>query len=330
MKILFFTYPVAFVTPGGGEVQLVETRKALQSLSVQVDLFNIWQPNITQYDVIHLFSVQSGVRQLQMLAQQQGVPVVNSPIMWIRKGASLYDMRNLYEVMANSDLVLPNSQAEKEAFLDFYDLPDEKYHVAHNGIDPATFTSVAADLFTQQFQLEQNSFVLCVGNIEPRKNQYRLIEAANQLQQQLVLIGHVRDQAYFNECQKIMGDNVHYLGALPHNSALLKSAYAACKMHVLAGLLETPGLVSLEAAALGAPLVSTAVGSAKEYFADVIQYCDPLSVDSIAQAIAKTQARGRNTQALQQKIVTEFTWQNTARQTLAAYEKVLTKKAVTA
>ena len=118
MKILFFTYPVAFVTPGGGEIQLLETRKALQALGVQVDLYDMWHPNIADYDVIHLFSVQAGVRQLQMQAKERGIKIVNSPIMWIRKGAGHYDMHNLYGVLANSDLVLPNSLAEKEAFLD--------------------------------------------------------------------------------------------------------------------------------------------------------------------------------------------------------------------
>lgn len=325
MKILFFTYPVAFVTPGGGEIQLLQTRKALQDLGVQVDLFNMWNPRITDYDVIHLFSVQSGVHHLQLLAKQNGIKVVNSPIMWIRKGAAKYDMHNLYHIMAGSDLVLPNSIAETNCFLDFYDLPAEKYHVAYNGIDPAELKPVSPKLFCEQFGLQENSFLLSVANIEHRKNQYRLIEAANKLNMPLVLIGHVRDPNYFAQCQKIMGDNIHYVGPLPHHSDLLKSAFSACKMHVLPGLLETPGLSSMEAAALGAPIVSTNEGSAHEYFADYIQYCDPLSVESMCQAITQTLATGVNTQALSQRMFDQFTWRNTAQQTLAAYEKILSK-----
>lgn len=323
MKVLFFTYPVAFVTPGGGEIQLQQTRSALQSLGVQVDLFNMWQPNITDYDVIHLFSVQPGVRQLQDAARARGIKVVNSPIMWIRKGAGHYDMNNIYCVMVHSDLVLPNSIAEKDMFLDFYDLPAERYHVAYNGIDPSALTPVSSELFTKQFKLKDKSYVLCVANIEPRKNQYRLIEAANKLNLPLVLIGHVRDQSYFAECQKIMSSNTHYVGPLPHNSDLFKSAFAGCKMHVLAGLLETPGLSSMEAAALGAPVVSTSVGSAKEYFKDMVQYCDPHSSESIADAISKTVQQGVDTQKLSQHMFDHFTWKNTAAQTLAAYEKLL-------
>jgi len=323
MKILFFTYPIAFVTPGGGEIQLLQTRKALQALGVQVDLFDMWNPNITNYDVIHLFSVQAGVRQLQMQAHERGIKVVNSPIMWISKGAGNYDMYNLYSVIANSDLVLPNSIAEKNAFLDFYDLPAEKYHVAYNGIDPAELKPVSSELFTKQFHIKEKSYLLCVANIEHRKNQYRLIEAANKLNMPLVLIGHVRDQNYFAECQKIMGENIHYVGALPHNSDLLKSAFSGCKMHILPSLLETPGLSSMEAAALGAPIVSTNVGSAHEYFSDFIQYCDPLSVDSICHAITQTIATGVDTKQLSQRIHDQFTWKNTAEQTLAAYEHIL-------
>lgn len=323
MKVLFFTYPVAFVTPGGGEIQLHETRKALQSLGVQVDLFDMWNPRITDYDVIHLFSVQPGVRQLQDQARARGIKVVNSPIMWIPKGAGKYDMHNLYCVMAHSDLVLPNSIAEKKTFLDFYDLPEERYHVAYNGVDPLALKSVSSKLFTKKFALKDKSYLLCVANIEPRKNQYRLIEAANKLNIPLVLIGHVRDQHYFNECQKIMGNNTRYVGALPHNSDLLKSAFAGCMMHVLAGLLETPGLASMEAAALGVPLVSTKVGSAKEYFKDMVQYCDPHSVRSIVTSIQKTIEQGVDTKGLKRHMHQNFTWKNTAKQTLAAYEKLL-------
>lgn len=323
MKILFFTYPVAFVTPGGGEIQLVETRKALQLLGVQVDLYDMWNPNITDYNVIHLFSVQPGVRQLQMQAKERGIKVVNSPIMWIPKGAGHYDMHNLYSILANSDLILPNSQAEKEAFLDFYDLPAEKYHVAYNGIDPAELKPVSSELFTKHVGIQDKSYLLCVANIEHRKNQYRLIEAANRLSMPLILIGHVRDPNYFAECQKIMGDNTRYVGALTHNSDLLKSAFAGCKMHILPGLLETPGLSSMEAAALGAPIVSTNVGSAHEYFADMIQYCDPFSVESICNAITQTLATGVNTTALSKRMLNQFTWKNTAEQTLAAYQQLI-------
>lgn len=323
MKILFFTYPIAFVTPGGGEIQLLQTRKALQTLGAQVDLYDMWNPNIHDYDVIHLFSVQPGVRQLQMQAKERGIKVVNSPIMWIRKGAGHYDMHNLYSILANSDLVLPNSLAEKEAFLDFYDLPDEKYHVAYNGIDPAELKSVSSELFTKHFNIENKNYLLCVANIEHRKNQYRLIEAANKLNMPLVLIGHVRDPHYFSECQKIMTENTHYVGALPHHSDLLTSAFAGCIMHVLPGLLETPGLSSMEAAALGTPIVSTNVGSAHEYFEDMIVYCDPHSVDSIIHAISKTIQYGVNTKKLSQHMLSKFTWKNTAEQTLVAYEKIL-------
>lgn len=325
MKILFFTYPVAFVTPGGGEIQLLQTRKALQALGVQVDLFDIWNPTIANYDVIHLFSVQPGVRQLQMQAKDRGIKVVNSPIMWIQKGAGNYDMQNLYQIMANSDLVLPNSIAEKKCFLDFYDLPAEKYHVTYNGVDPNVLAPVSSELFTKNFGIKDKSYLLCVANIEHRKNQYRLIQAANKLNIPLVLVGHVRDQNYFSECKKIMNDNIHYVGPLEHNSDLFKSAFSGCKMHILAGLLETPGLSSMEAAALGAPIVSTNVGSAPEYFSDYIQYCDPFSVDSICDAITKTLSIGVDTKKLSQHILERFTWENTAEQTLAAYEHILLK-----
>src|SRR3990167_2852710 len=95
------------------------------------------------------------------------------------------------------------------------------------------------------------------------------------------------------------------------------------KMHVLAGLLETPGLSSMEAAALSVPIVSTNVGSAHEYFADMIHYCDPFSVESICSAITQTVSTGVDTARLSQRMLSQFTWKNTAAQTLVGYEKLM-------
>ena len=44
MRILFNTYPVAFACPGGGEIQLLKSREALEKTGQQVFLFNIWDP----------------------------------------------------------------------------------------------------------------------------------------------------------------------------------------------------------------------------------------------------------------------------------------------
>ena len=60
MRVLFNTYPVAFDCPGGGEMQLLKCKQALESLGVEVLLFDPWRPQFEQVDVVHYFSVQGG------------------------------------------------------------------------------------------------------------------------------------------------------------------------------------------------------------------------------------------------------------------------------
>ena len=96
-------------------------------------------------------------------------------------------------------------------------------------------------------------------------------------------------------------------------------------MHVLPSWFETTGLSSLEAGAMGCNLVITDKGDTREYFEDFAFYCDPSSVESIFEAVNKAADRNTDTK-LQQKIFSQYTWTNTARLTLQAYNEILQKK----
>src|SRR5690606_26961532 len=89
------------------------------------------------------------------------------------------------------------------------------------------------------------------------------------------------------------GPNVTFLARLPHDGQLLASCYAACRCLVLTSLFETPGLVALEAAAQGVPLVLTDRGCTREYFGHHACYVSPLDWAAIRQAVesAATQPR---------------------------------------
>ena len=60
MKILYATFPMAFHTPGGGEIQLLEYRSELIKRGYTVDLFNPWEPNFSAYDIVHFFPAMVG------------------------------------------------------------------------------------------------------------------------------------------------------------------------------------------------------------------------------------------------------------------------------
>jgi glycosyltransferase involved in cell wall biosynthesis len=249
---------------------------------------------------------------------------VLSPILWLKGGGGEFPIHDIFHLFHRSDLVLPNSVAELETFDYFYDLPRSRYQVVYNGIDPSLADGPGPELFCRKYPYR--NFLLCVGNVEPRKNQLELVRACQGLERDLVLIGGVREDSYLAECLAAGAGFVHYLGRFEPESDVLKSAYQACAVHLLASRFETPGLASLEAAALGARIVSTDEGCAREYFGDWAQYVRPDDRAGIRAGIERALADRRDGAALRQRILDRFTWRHTAEQTLAAYEEAIRRK----
>jgi len=322
VRVLFNTYPVAFDCPGGGEIQLLQSRAALQRAGIEVLLFDPWRPQFDEVDIVHYFSTMGGSSCFCEHVKNKGLPLLISPILWLtEENKPLLPLGEIGGLLQRCDLALPNSRAEADQLAKQFGLSRNKFAVTHNAIDPAFGESVDTRLFRQHFGIE-GEFLLNVANIEPRKNQQRLAQAVRELGMDLIVLGRVRDQDYLVECQAAAGGRLRYLGPVEHGGQLLRSAYQACTAFVLPSLLETPGLAALEAAASGAHLVVTRTGSAPEYFAELATYVNPLDVADIRGGIEAALAKPR-TASLRRHIIEQFTWDRTARQLIQAYECVL-------
>ena len=98
--------------------------------------------------------------------------------------------------------------------------------------------------------------------------------------------------------------------------------YKSAKVHVLPSWFETTGLSSLEAAAMGCSIVITDKGDTKEYFGNHAVYCSPSSASDILSAVEKAAGLPVN-DVLQQKIFTQYTWQQASRRTAEGYKKII-------
>jgi len=292
MKVLFATYPMAFHTPGGGEIQLLAYQKHLPAYGIDVSLFDPWAPRFMEHDVVHFFSCVGGSVHFCNFVKQLGLPLVVSSSLWVtEETAHLYPIDEIRHQLSLADRVIANSDIECETLAKVLSLPREKFVTVYNGVESSFYDKVSAHLFRDNFKI-RGRFVLNVGNIEPRKNQLSLIRAMKSMPDlQLVLIGHQRDPAYARECLAEGGDQVLYLGALEHKSPLLRSAYAAAEVFCLPSTLETPGLAALEAYAAGCPTAITKIGSTKEYFGDQVEYLDPFDDCDIAAAVQRARQR---------------------------------------
>lgn len=322
MKVLFSSYPMAFHTPGGGEVQLLQYKKFISQKSIEIELLNPWKPNFFTFDLVHFFSCMSGSVHFCAFIKNIGLPLLVSPNLWITEGnKSKYPIDEIRTQFVLSDKVICNSNMECELLAQTFNMPREKFATVYNGVDESFFEYFHPDLFRQEFSID-GPYILNVANLESRKNQLNLIKAMKSFpEMKLVLIGFERDPEYAKECKKEGGDQVHYIGSLPHDSALLKSAYAGCELFALPSMLETPGLAALEACACGAKILITNQGCAREYFGEGAVYVNPLDVNDISAAIAQSLSVQQN--LLQSLVIrSNYSWAHVVEEMTAIYKEI--------
>ena len=296
MKILFNTYPSAFYTPGGGEVQLLKYREELIRLGYDVPLFNQWSPDVGNVDLVHYFSCQGGAIHFCGFVKNIGLPLFVSPNLWVTEESKhLYGYDDIRQQLCLADQIICNSDMECDLLGSVFKIPGERFYTVYNGVDEKFFEPISPEIFRNYFDIH-GPFLLNVANIEPRKNQLKLAQVMREFPDtKLVLIGYERDPAYAKQCIEEGGSQIHYLGPLPHNSPLLRSAFYACESFVLPSTLETPGLAALEAMAVGAKVVVTDEGSTREYFGESALYVDPKDISSISQGIANSLKASKET-----------------------------------
>ena len=109
---------------------------------------------------------------------------------------------------------------------------------------------------------------------------------------------------------------------------MLASAFAASSVHVLTSWMETCGLVTLEAALTGAPVVGSTFGHELEYLQNDCWWADPADPESICKAVIGAWEAGRTHERptrLKRRILEEFNWERTAVSTERLYQRVLSK-----
>lgn len=324
MRVLFNTYPMAFDVPGGGEMQLMAYRKYLPNYGVEPVLFDLWNPQFDEFDLVHFFSVVGGSSHFCAHIKKRGLPLFVSSSLWITDETKhLYPIDEIGCQLELADRIVTNSNAESAKLSSVFGLPKEKFIAVHNGIDEKFIQLANAKSFSSCVP-ESQKFFLNVGNIEPRKNQLSLIQAMKKFPDyKLVLIGFVRDQVYARKCFELGGDKLIFLGSMPHNSELLRAAMAASEIFIMPSILETPSLAALEAAAQGAKIVITEVGSTREYFGDMAHYINPNDVDSICDAIESALLKNKD-KVLHSHIVSSFTWNKVIGRLDEEYRKFMT------
>jgi glycosyltransferase involved in cell wall biosynthesis len=235
--------------------------------------------------------------------------------------------RNLRRLLSIPAQLLPNSYLEVEHLEYVLGLKGRLYQrctVVPNGVNRELFDPLPAP--NQHFYNEYglDGFVLEVARIQSAKNQLGLIEALSDTSFPIVLLGQPSpyEKDYVDSCitaAKRRG-NVYFVS--PKNAQELAGIYRLAAVHVLPSWRETPGLVSLEAAAAGCRIVTTLNGSAREYFGDQAWYCNPRDPHSIRQAVFAA-LDSTQSNILRNRVLECFTWDVAAKVTYNSYHEVL-------
>lgn len=364
MRVLFQSRSDALTRWGGDSTQMMKTKAALEALGVSVDIDLGCSPDLSSFDLVHVFNVQTAAHSVQQVnqARSKNVPVVLSPIYWDRRHidrwAEPYDFHekalvraaarwlpsipalyfnrlspgrrrlaaNIRRMLGAADHLLPNSLAELEILAVLFEMPElrSRSSVVVNAIDASPSCQLDMPITAQP--LPDGNFVLQVGRFEPIKGQRSLIRAMSERPDvPLVFVGAGLESEYGQACQAL-GKARGNVHFLPHvPHESLPSVYQRAKVHALPSMRESPGLVSLEAAVQGANCVVSIHAPVLEYFGDQAWVCDPQDDESIRRAVMDALEAPRSGR-LGDAIRRTFTWEQAGLQTHAAYERVLSRR----
>lgn len=180
-------------------------------------------------------------------------------------------------------------------------------------------------------------YVLYFGSNKPHKNLVGLVEACKisnvryQMSNvKLVIAGHW-DERYPEAMRAVeesdLRGQVVFLG--PVDEADLPALYSGATLFTFPSLYEGFGLPVLEAMACGTPVVCSSTSSLPEVAGDAALLVNPLDVEGLAQAIGQLwsdEGLREHIRARGLAQAARFSWEQTARETLAVYEQCAWRK----
>jgi len=202
--------------------------------------------------------------------------------------------------------VLAISQRTKDDLVELYGLPQEKVVVT-----PLAYDSV----FRPEPGGTHDEYLLLVGAVERRKDPLAAAAAAEELGMRLVSVGPERDAALAGELRR---RGVDVRGFVSKDELAELYRRAACLL--FPSRYEGFGLPVAEAMASGTPVVASGDAAVREVGGDAILYAEPPELAAVVRlALAE---RPRLVEAGLER-ARLFSWEETARRTVAVYREVL-------
>jgi glycosyltransferase involved in cell wall biosynthesis len=355
LDVLFLNRNDAFANPGGDTRVMEQMKNVLESRGHRVTMCAGFPGDISRFDIVHAFNTTLSMFTDAFAARaiNEGVPFVvtslqedfprylNKAIMTFRLFEKYVDMgqpQNFFDKQfeivkrqepgpfLTSPLALSHAAAvlvsgnEEAAVIKRY-FPSARTKMGPFGF---SFKNVTADpsLFENTYNVK--GFVLCVGRLEMRKNQLMLLKALENDSIPLVFVGggvnYQPNYAQLCMSYKRRGPTL-FLERL--SEELLASAFAAASVHCLPSWYELPGLVTIEAAGYGCPVIQSSWGTIVDYCKDSLITCEPDDYQSIQAAVYN----GLNAKKTFNNIekIKKLSWESSADYIIDAYMSAIEK-----
>jgi glycosyltransferase involved in cell wall biosynthesis len=229
--------------------------------------------------------------------------------------------------------IITMSHSVKEDILRKFNLHPDKIDVIYPGINKAYFTVPTEEklLHTKIKYSLPEKFILYVGNIEPKKNISRLIEAFEHLihrrdiSHSLVIAGRFawKYKDVLQTIGKHQSGRILFPGYIEQSD--LPALYTLADLFVFPSLYEGFGIPPLESMACGTPVIVSNKGALPETTGGCAVMVDPLSVDSITSAMLEL----LQNQALRNQLirkgkqhVRQFNWERSWLETAKLYKSL--------
>ncbi|MDI6858528.1 MAG: glycosyltransferase family 1 protein [Dehalococcoidia bacterium] len=232
-----------------------------------------------------------------------------------------------------ADVVIAVSEFTKADLVSFYGIDPEKIVVTSAAPAPHFHPlddRRRIDAVRREYGID-GPFILYVGNIQPRKNLRRLIEAfaatacESDIPHRLVIVGKkawLHSPVLEAARASRLSERITFTGYVPDKD--LPALYNAADLFVYPSIFEGFGLPVLEAMSCGTPVITSNTSSLPEVGGDAAVYFDPLDAGDIARAIRAALADPELRSRLSARGLArakEFSWAATARKTVEAYEQ---------
>ncbi len=285
MKVLFDHQNPFLLMHGGLQIQIEQTKAALDAIGVEVEFLRWWDSE-QRGDVIQFYGRPSA--SYINFAHQKGIKVVMLQLLtglgsragWARSvqkvvmqaGKKMPPLSSAFKWDAYrlADAFIANTAWEKHLMSDLFGAAPEKVHIVPNGVE---------EVFLRRQPMERGPWLVCAATIAKRKRVLELAEAAVKAETPLWVIGKAYGETdeyarQFTTFAKEHPKLIRYEGAIADRQKLA-DIYRTARGFVLLSTMETRSLSAEEAAACECPLLLSDLPWARDVFQEQAAYCPP-------------------------------------------------------